>query len=164
MTTKTKAILDELNQAGAFNRVRWQRAVKTRKGIAHVIEKRVSACVATGVDYAHRKSIKEAIANGERGPVQPLPWGEWDTFPYVIRHTNKQGEYREYIRLYPPTTAQANVFDFGLTAEYLLDGNIVDKATIAPMVLASELQSPDLAPECLTVKSEDVYEVCGKLV
>jgi hypothetical protein len=62
------------------------------------LEKITSGAFRAGIDYANLSEVKEAIAAGERGEVEPLPWGEWAMFPFHIRHKGT-----DYLRLYPAT-------------------------------------------------------------
>lgn len=51
------------------------------------------------LDYLHLKSSKEKILKGEISGAA-LPWGVWEVYKYIISHTNKKGEYNEYLRFY----------------------------------------------------------------
>lgn len=90
---------------GQFIRVNYVTNVKPRAANKDVtITKHVSGIFRTGIDYANKASVREAIESGDRGEVQELPWGVWAEFPWIIVH-NAQ----EYLRLYPvesviPTT------------------------------------------------------------
>ena len=44
----------------------------------------------SGVNFANLTSVKEGIANNERGEVQPLAWGSWEKFPFVIAHKGER--------------------------------------------------------------------------
>lgn len=60
------------------------------------LRKESEMVVRLGVDYANIGEVKEGIANGERGEVQPLPASQhWVAFPYII--ANAKGQ--EYVRL-----------------------------------------------------------------
>lgn len=65
--------------------------------------KRVIGTYRLGINY---KNTKKAIAKAaEKGmPVDVasnLPWGKWkDDSNRIICHTNKNGEYNEYLRIY----------------------------------------------------------------
>lgn len=90
----TKEIIEGKN--GAFRSVSWQTEKKPSakfKGIS--LRKSTRAVVRAGINYANLKDVQEGIANGERGEVQPLPWGQWEKFPYTISHKGKR-----YVRLY----------------------------------------------------------------
>jgi len=58
------------------------------KGVS--LEKITTGVFRSGVDFANLTSTQTAIANGERGAVQPLSYGEWIKFPYVIGHNGKR--------------------------------------------------------------------------
>jgi hypothetical protein len=162
MQSRTIKILNELNQPGAFQSLTWRRLMKTRKGIADIVEKECQAVVSSGTSFANRKDVREAIERGERGEVQPLPFGSWLQFPFVISHTSKAGEYKEYVRVYPPSNAQENNFDFKTQVKYLLNGVEVNKDQIKDLCLASETSEKD-KPECMTISSENIIKV-GEII
>lgn len=56
----------------------------------HSLEKRTIAVVRAGVGFGNLERVKEGIESGERGPVGPLPYGEWVKYPYVIEHKGEQ--------------------------------------------------------------------------
>lgn len=86
-------------KAGAFTKVVLEATTAPSGATAaakreHSFRKVTEGVVTTGVDFANLAKVQEGIANGERGEVQPLPWGEWVEFPYIITH---KGNY--YLRL-----------------------------------------------------------------
>jgi len=107
------------------------------------LSKRVRGIFMAGTDYSRLPAVRDAIASGERGEVQPLPWGEWESFPYVIRHKGER-----YYRLYP-------VADTVLTVTYMVDGEEVSREVWAGFLTPSErakMESGD-RPDCITVKA-----------
>ena len=113
------------------------------KGVSLV--KIVAGIFRAGVNFANLASVKDGIASGERGPVQPLAWGDWLHFPYVITH--KGGLY---YRLYPVPSSRMSV-------TYTVDGAEVDRDTFLGYLTPSErakAESGDV-PECITVKAEN---------
>ena len=67
-----------LSCKGNFVKVFWKSnpspaAIHKKNGV--VLEKVTNAVVRAGIDFANLTSVKEGIANGERGEVQSLPWG-----------------------------------------------------------------------------------------
>ena len=113
------------------------------KGVA--LAKRVRMVVRAGIDFANLKSVKDGIESGERGEVQPLAWGEWFLFPYVITH---KGGY--YFRLYPVAGSKPTVI-------YTVDGEEVSREAWMGYLTPSErakMESGD-RPECITVKAEN---------
>jgi hypothetical protein len=55
-----------------------------------LLEKTTTGVFRSGVNFANLSSVKEGIANNERGEVQPLAWGEWVNFPFVIAHKGER--------------------------------------------------------------------------
>jgi len=142
-----------LNCKGNFVKVFWKSnptPAAPHKKAGVILEKVTNAVVRAGIDFANLSSVKEGIANGERGEVQSLPWGEWKHFPYVISHKDK-----EYIRLYPSVGNIPKV-------KYFVNGGEVDKTTFAGYLTPSEankLLNPEEKPiECFTVSD---YNILG---
>ena len=104
--------------------------------------------VRSGIDYAKLTTVKEAIANGERGEVEPLPWGVWKDFPYIIEHKGK-----EYLRLYPSPSESHRP-----KATFFVEGVEVDRATFATYLTPSNAKKL-LEPEpldCFTIAEENL--------
>ena len=65
--------------------------------------KRVIGTYRIGVNYKHTKKAiaKAAEKNIPIDTASKLPWGQWkDDSNRIICHTNKKGEYNEYLRVY----------------------------------------------------------------
>ncbi len=134
------------NHKGQHIQACWRRQAKTRKGVSG-IEKQTCAYVRSGIDYANLGVVKQGIASGERGDVQPLPWGNWLEFPFLIEH---KGEH--YVRLYP-----ASFQNLKPSVQWFRDGNPVELADIKESLLASEYTTySDNEPVCFTIRANDV--------
>ena len=159
ISDKAEALIEAVKGCkGQFVHVEYVTHVKT--SAAHknkVIKKYVQGVFRTGIDYANLKSVREGIANGERGEVKPLPWGQWAVHPWIIEH---KGE--EYIRLF-------QVKDSAVISRYLVEidsepqikpPGITSKEWVATFLTpadAEKLLSDDReAPECITKKISDV--------
>ncbi len=151
MTVKNKV---KDTRRGAFSSLLWEREVKTKKGCADCIKKRVRATVRFGIDYDHMKAVQE----GRKDGILPskntgLPWGHWDEYPYFIEHTPKGAITPvHYLRAYIGTGAN-------LTTTYYLNGREVDKKVIEPMVLKSELKDELVGEKPITVKVSDILAI-----
>lgn len=129
--------------------VTWARPLKTRKGVENSVVKRTRAYCRAGINFANLATVKEGIANGERGLVQSLPWGQWLQYPYIIGHNGN-----DYVRLYP-----ASFDNLRPAVEYYIDGQPATKETAQALCLASEFRADNEAPECFTVKAQSVISV-----
>jgi len=79
---------------------------------------------------------------------QPLPWGEWDLFPYTIKHKDQT-----YLRLYPGANANSEV-------QYFSEGSTKTYEEVEEYLLASEKRKEGEEPLlCITVKLDDILEV-----
>jgi len=144
---------------GQFVRVEYKTTVKLaakHKDISVI--KHVSGIFRTGIDYANKVNVINAIASGERGPVQTLPWGEWAEFPWIIAHKGA-----EYVRLYPvasqaPTTRYEISKDG--TPQPAVPGTTIKEQVAEYLTPAEKLAllstEPREALECITKKIEDV--------
>jgi len=149
---KATEIIQQIeSRRGQHVLVTWQRVAKTLKGASSLlIVKRTSAWVRSGINYANLGEVKEGIADGTRGEVQPLPWGEWIQFPFIIGHKGM-----EYVRLYPAT------FDNLVpSVEWSINGRPATYEAVEPYVQSSEKRkSEDDKPLCFTVKAESVISI-----
>jgi len=158
------AIRDKiLNSKGQFVKASWKSNPKP--AAAHknmLLEKHTVAVVQAGVNYANLSAVKEGIANGERGEVQELPWGEWyvdrltkkSWFPYVIEHKDQL-----YIRLYPSTAGNHIP-----NSTFYVNGELVDKEEFAKYLTPSEAKklldpTEEDRPLCFTIKADNILDI-----
>lgn len=138
-----KALARALTRKGQFSGFLWVRPMKTRKGVSSVITKEVRCVARVGIDYEHKQSTIEGREDGtlpaENGG---LPWGKWKQFPYLIEHTNKDGIYSIYLRLYPVANGKPKV-------RYRINGQLARKEEIESLCLASEFRESD--DNCITL-------------
>jgi hypothetical protein len=140
-----------LAASGKFVKVSFQ--TEKKPAAAHkgnTLQKVTTGIFRAGINFSNLGSVKDAIANGERGAVQPLPWGEWVTFPYVIKHKESF-----YLRLYPAKGAKVET-------TYMVNGEITTKADFDSYLTPSDAKSPDKF-ECFTVKCENVIALCDDI-
>jgi hypothetical protein len=105
------------------------------------LEKITEGVFRVGINYSNMKTVIEK--RGGSTEPEPLPWGEWYIFPYVIIH---KGEY--YYRVYPMWEK--------ITVRYFVDGRCVDRETFKSYLTPSEANKLGEAPECLTVKAQTI--------
>jgi hypothetical protein len=114
----------------------------------HKLEKITSGAFRAGIDYANLGEVKEAIARGERGEVEPLPWGEWAKFPFHITHNEKN-----YLRLYPSTGGVIQA----PKVTYFVDGVEVEKDAYYGMMTESA-RKPNPKP-CFVVDMDNILVI-----
>ncbi|CAB4167431.1 hypothetical protein UFOVP861_22 [uncultured Caudovirales phage] len=161
ISTSAQSLIDTVKTCkGQFVRVEYKTTVKLAAAHKNVqVIKHVEGIFRTGIDYAHKASVQAAIASGERGEVQSLPWGEWAVFPWIIAHKGA-----EYVRLYPVQsqhcTTRYEILKDGVPQSAILGTSI--KEQVSEYLTPAEkekLLNPDSdrAPlECITKKIEDV--------
>lgn len=118
--------------------------MKTFKGVASRVTKRVVTQARAGVDYENIKTVAEGRANGTLPASNGgLPWGAWATkggkslFPHVIKHTPKgQKRLKYYLRFTTLNGATAKV-------AYAIDGRDATSDEVRAITLASEWQDKD---------------------
>lgn len=160
--------LDLLKENRGRNlRATWRRNAKVRKGVTALIEKETIAAVRTGINFANLSSVKEGIAKEERQEVQPLQWGQWKEFPFVIEHKGN-----DYLRLYPASSVPF-VYEDGKAVctqaeesiqrpkvKWFLDGREIPFVLIQEFLLASEHPKPiEETPICFTIKFNDLVSL-----
>jgi hypothetical protein len=124
-----------------FVGVRTKTLCKTRKN-APKVEKLTMFLANVGFDYTHTQAGKEAI--NQQGKENPLPWGEWKQFPYLIEHKGQ-----DYLRLYPVKTSKKRVF-------YYVDGKSVTKDQVKDYLLKT---SKVEEPACFTVRMDSILSI-----
>lgn len=139
------------NRRGQHVKVTWQRVAKVLKGAQSLlIVKRTSAWVRSGINFANLGTVQKGIESGARGEVQPLPWGEWMQFPFIIEHKGV-----EYVRLYP-----ASFDNLIPQVEWSINGRPSTYDKIEQYLVSSEKRKDDEdKPLCFTVKADSVISI-----
>lgn len=158
------AVRDKILSAkGRFVKAAWKSNPKPAAAFKDVLlEKHTVAVVQAGVDYANLSSVKQGIADGTRGEVQPLSWGEWYTdpitgkswFPYVIKHKDEF-----YIRL---TTSTAS--NHHANSVFFVNGEEVTKDEFAKYLTPSEAKkllnpTPEDTPPVFNIKLNNILAI-----
>jgi hypothetical protein len=113
-----------LSCKGSHVSVRYQTFDKPRKEskAAGVVELKriVKGAFRAGLEFQNLTEIKEAIAKGERGEIQPRKWGVYTKYPFILEHNGA-----EYVALYPATGG----FIQRPKTTYFVNGEETDRAT-----------------------------------
>jgi len=126
-----------LNSKGNFVRAAWRSNTEPAAKFKDIsIEKRTSAIVRAGINFANLQKSKGR-------ETEPLPYGEWFKFPYVIKHNNTM-----YLRLYSTESEQEET--------YFVDGKEVDKETFRSYLTPSAAKKLDEEKDCFNIKLENV--------
>ena len=132
-----------LARAGQFTGFLWTRPVKTRKGVSSIVTKTVRCVGRVGLSYDKRAAVQAARESGELPSTpQPLPWGSWLLFPYLITHKDAL-----YVRIYPVPGRLPKVI-------YRIDGQLATKAQAQAICLASEFNEVRDDIGCMTLRAE----------
>ena len=113
------------------------------------LEKITSNKYRAGIQFKNLKSVKDAIEAGEREEIQPLRWGKWKKYPYIVEHKDK-----EYIRLYPSTNS-----DSGIEVKYKVNGKEVPRSEFNAYLKPSDLNKQGVMPECYMVALDNILEI-----
>ena len=136
---------------GQFTSILWERPAKVHKGCKDTIVKRVRATARIGINYENMASTQVKRSNGKF--ASGLAWGEWEDYPYFIKHTPKDGDLTHYLRAY--LGKGSNV-----TTEWFLNGRKVPREVIEPMVLTSELKNEPITEEKpIILKTSDILAI-----
>tara|TARA_S200002703_G_scaffold92415_1_gene79890 strand:- start:58 stop:549 length:492 start_codon:yes stop_codon:yes gene_type:complete len=126
---KTTSELVSNYKAGTFLTIETFAKVKSLKAFSHLnIEKKVTYTNARmGMNYDNISETKDLRNSGEiPSENEGLKWGTWLNFPYTICHTDKKGEYNEYLRFYANTNK--------LKVVYFVNGIETSKEEVLPML------------------------------
>jgi hypothetical protein len=150
-----------INAKGRFVKAAWKSNPKPAAAYKSsvVLEKHTVGVVQAGIEFQNLSAVKDAIAAGERGEVQPLPWGQWSVYPYIIEHKEA-----EYIRLYP-----SGGFGHVPKTTYYVNGDVVEKSKFAEYLTPSEAQKligggDEDRPLCFTIKAENIMGLPEDLI
>lgn len=139
------------SRKGQHVRATWQRTLKTLKDVPMVVTKRTSVWVRAGINYANLTSVREGIESGEREEVQPLKWGTWAQFPFIITHKGN-----DYVRLYPAVFENLKT---QTRVEFFVDGLPASRESAQALCLASEFRDREDELTCFTLKAENILEI-----
>lgn len=132
---KKQVLINEINNKvvnGQFINIAYARALKRNelaKGYKDIeIIKQTNGVFRLGITYANmQRNVGRTI--------EPLPWGAWEKGfeNFILEHTNKNGEYNEYLRVYtnenknllPKTTYFMNGQEY--TKEDLIQMGIINQ-------------------------------------
>jgi hypothetical protein len=150
--TNPNALDAFFNIKGTFAKVTFKSNPKPAAAFKGVDLMKVTTGVfRAGINYANMAVVKDAIANGDKDGVGPLPWGVWDKFPFTITHKGDT-----YLRL-------ATAVGGKVTTDYFVNGVKVDKADfdgyLTPSAAAGRPAGDDLI--VFTIKAANLIAVNG---
>ena len=131
---------------GTFTNLVTKRQARVRKSCTSNIDKITKYTnIRFGINYDNISQTKQKRQMGDIPQHnEGLPWGEWENYPYTIKHNGKR-----YLRFY----AQSNK----IKTTWIRDGVVVRKCEIDDMLLASERH--DSSPDniiTLTIKEDNI--------
>lgn len=147
----TDEFLAKVNGGIGHFQVEWQTTVKPAAAhSARNLRKVSNATCMTGAEYrslnVHAVTDSDGTPTGERAETGSLPWGEWETYPYVVAHKGTK-----YGRLY--------TVDGTVRSIYLVDGEIVDRDTFNGYLTPSAAKSNRPKGGTITVKMDNLRVV-----
>ena len=147
-------VLNRLLKAkGTHTTLRYQtedKPCKEHKGTS--LRRVVRGVFRSGIAFENLQEVKDAIAAGERGEVQSLPWGEWKQFPHIVTHRGN-----DYIRIFPAVGAGQIP-----STTYLVNGEEVDKETYLAYLTESDRKkktNPDESPLTMTLNVTNILDL-----
>ena len=105
----------------------------------------------SGVNFANLTSVKEGIANNERGEVQPLAWGTGVQFPFVIAHKGER-----FLRL---TTVAGQKS----TSKFFVNGIEVKKDEFESFLVPSARSENKTPTEVFNIKESNLVSFNGEV-
>jgi len=128
--------------------VEWTRNGKTRKrlNITDEITKSVRMVGRIGIEYDNTKSVQVKRATGELPTEnQGLPWGEFEIYPYLIKHKTQQ-----YLRFFKGTgNSKPQV-------QWFKNGIAVSLESIKDLMPISESKTGKPTPDCFCIKIDSI--------
>lgn len=137
MTTNVETIKEVLKNTpkGANIILEWERPVKVKKSYDGApITKKVRMVGRTGIDYENIQAVKDKRESGELPSEGTGSWFHHDEEVKGIVYHNKTEA--AYVQLFTGTSKKVKP-----SAEFLVNGEVVQKDEIAPFLLASELKT-----------------------
>lgn len=161
--TATQIVRALKDRKGQHVLVSWERPLKTLGEVSMDIRKRTVAYVRAGINYANLAAVKAGIEAGTRDEVQGLQWGEWEQFPFIIKHTPRgTSKVIRYVRLYPAVFGN---LQNEMVTSYTIDGVAATAEQVKPYCLASEFRKSamdKLMEETTTPTPEQIQEARNK--
>lgn len=153
MSTNTNNVIAAfLANSGQFASVTFKSNPKPAaefKGV--VLEKVTTGVFRSGVNFANLTSVKEGIANNERGEVQPLAWGEWVNFPFVIAHKGER-----FLRLTTVNGAKSK-------SVFKVNGVEVNRDEFEKFLVPSARSGAKAATEVFNIKESNLVSFNGEV-
>lgn len=84
-----------------------------------------------------------------------LPWGKWLNYPFIIEHTNGNGEYNKYLRVYN------NFKRTKIETFYFCNGKLLEKGSEKYNLLLSELQEKKISAKQENFGLKQAVVPCG---
>jgi hypothetical protein len=109
-----------------------------------------NAIIVMGINYKNKKVVKEKYKDLTTHDFK-LPWGYFKIENYIIAHTNKQGEYKEYLRCYSTKHIPK--------VKYYYNGEEVSRDYILKNGLATAKQMEAKKPICFNVELSNILRL-----
>lgn len=143
---------------GQFFKMSWCTDVKLTSKAAsegHVVLKYTVSTVRKGIRYGNMKKVKEKVQNNPNYvQTHELSWGSWKPGyeGLIIEHTNKEGKYKEYVRLYS-TPNKPKTY-------YLLDNKPISKENLmATGYVRPSYWNSTEPSECYTISIANIQSI-----
>lgn len=160
--------------------------VKAKYKNEYVVTKIVRSQVRKGIKYTHTKqaiekwvdnninnlptnlstsSTKENIvATIQRDKnkdnyltTSPLAWGKWKEQGLILEHTNKQGEYKTYVRLYSVPYHKGAINS--TQAEYFLNGKLINKSELQRLGIVNDSYWKDKEMNLFNLCTDNIISI-----
>ena len=129
---------------GQFSRVKWEKTLKTRKGVTDKVQKYSEVTASFGIDYDNMKLVQEKRELGILPKENAgLPWGTWMDENFIEHKDNK------YLRLYL-------VPNNHVKSEYYINGEPASKEECEKLCLASEFRKSTEEPTVFTINVDNI--------
>ena len=145
--TVARIVLNE--RKGAFTAMQWQKELPVRANFKSTfkVTKVTNAVVRFGVQYDNIKAVQNKRADGTLPAVNAgLTWGEWNIYPYFIKHNGV-----DYVRC---SLSKQNP----INTQYFINGRPATKAECETICTKAAFSSGEI-PDVITVKADNILKI-----
>ena len=89
--------------------------------------------------------------------TSPLAWGKWKEQGLILEHTNKQGEYKTYVRLYSVPYHKGAINS--TQAEYFLNGKLINKSELQRLGIVNDSYWKDKEMNLFNLCTDNIISI-----
>lgn len=170
---------------GTFFYMTWESKipVKAKYKNEYIITKIVRSQVRKGIKYTHTKQAIEKWVDSNTNynnlsaysreniittiqrdrnkeeylTTSPLAWGKWKDKGLILEHTNKQGEYKTYVRLYSVPYHKGAINS--TQTKYFLNGKLIKKSELQRLGIVNDSYWKDKEMNLFNLCTDNIISI-----